>query len=73
MFDGGIHHAIYANILTVDSPSCAQLRQVIAGHSFADVAPLIWSFEPDSRCWNRQFRSSSSELAVAEAATRLRM
>src|SRR5207253_5850349 len=73
MFDGGVHHAIHPNVLTIDSPSCAQLRQVVAGHSFADVAPLIWSSELDSRCWNRQLRGRRSELSITEAATRLRM
>src|SRR5260370_21921501 len=68
MFDGGVPHAIPAAVFAVDSPYCAQLCQVVAGHSFADVAPLMWSFEPDPGAWNRQFRSSSSEFAVAEAA-----
>src|SRR5258708_5615295 len=68
MFNGRENHALSAYIHPVQGSACAQFGQVIAGHSFPDVAPLILVFEPYvSFLGNGQFRRNRSELPVGEA------
>jgi hypothetical protein len=46
MFDGCIDHIVAANIHAVRGPTGAKIGKVVALHSFPDVTPLIFRFEP---------------------------